>query len=160
MFSEDAPTTAKLSYELSEVQLRYETKVPPSKRPKIGCSKDGYEVLKANWSDDMELCESFNILMVNKANKVVGIYKMSKGGLSGTVVDLKLLFAAAIKSMAAGIILAHNHPSGSLQPSNADIELTKRVCQAGKILDISVLDHIILSPFGRYYSFADEGMIS
>lgn len=86
----------------------------------------------------------------------MAICPISKGGVSGTVVDLKIVFAAALKGRASSIILAHNHPSGNLKPSQADIELTRKFRKAGEILDISVLDHLILSPDGDYYSFADE----
>jgi len=81
---------------------------------------------------------------------------VSRGGTSGTVVDAKIIFAAAIKARADGIILAHNHPSGNLQPSQADLDLTRKLRQAGEVLDISILDHLILAPDSGYYSFADE----
>jgi DNA repair protein RadC len=86
----------------------------------------------------------------------MGLFHASKGGVAGTVVDLKVVFAAALKARASSMIFAHNHPSGNLLPSQADLDLTKRFKEAGKILDIQVLDHLILSPDDRYYSFADE----
>lgn len=107
----------------------------------------------------MELLEEFVVLFLNKANKVTGLFRVSRGGTCGTVVDIKIVFAAAIKALASGIILAHNHPSGNVQPSQADSDLTRKCRDAGKVLDIAVLDHLILSPEGGYYSFADEGML-
>ena len=86
----------------------------------------------------------------------MGMCPISKGGVSGTVVDLKIIFATALKGRASAIILAHNHPSANLNPSQADIDLTKKIGKAGRLLDINVLDHLILSPEGEYYSFADN----
>ncbi len=147
-------------FQVSEVEVSYKCKTPANLRPQISSSRDAYNVLASLWNEDqIELREAFKILLVNKANKVIGFNTLSQGGLSGTVVDLKILFAIALKSMAAGIIIAHNHPSGSLQLSQADIDLTRRIKKGGELLDIKLLDHIILSPEGTYYSFADEGMI-
>jgi DNA repair protein RadC len=97
-------------------------------------------------------------MFTNRANKVLGIFELSTGGVSGTVADPKLIFAAALKVAASGLILSHNHPSGNLQPSQADIDLTRKIKEAGKLLEIQLLDHIILTTEG-YYSFADEGLI-
>lgn len=107
----------------------------------------------------MEFLEEFVVLLLNKSNKVIGLFRVSRGGTCGTVVDIKIVFAAAIKAMASGVILAHNHPSGNLQPSHADIDLTRKCCEGGKLLEIAVLDHLILSPDEGYYSFADEMML-
>ncbi|MBL7870526.1 MAG: JAB domain-containing protein, partial [Cyclobacteriaceae bacterium] len=98
------------------------------------------------------------VMLTNRANKVLGIFEVSTGGISGTVADPKLIFAAAIKAAASGIILSHNHPSGNLQPSQADIDLTRKIKEAGRFLEIQLLDHIIITTEG-YYSFADEGLI-
>lgn len=147
-------------FQVSEVEISYKCKTPPNLRPIISGSRDAYNVFASLWDENqIELREEFKVLFVNKANKVTGFNTLSQGGLSGTVVDVKILFAAALKSMAAGIIIAHNHPSGSLQPSQTDIDLTRRIKKAGELLDMPLLDHIILSPEGTYYSFADEGMM-
>jgi DNA repair protein RadC len=144
-------------HQLAEVELVYKTKVNPSDRPKITTSRDAYQVLLTAWDDNtMELREEFKVLLVNRANRVLGIFELSKGGVSGTVADPKLIFTAALKANASNIILAHNHPSGNLQPSQSDMELTKRCKEAGKLLEVQVLDHIILTS-ERYFSFADEG---
>ncbi len=146
----------KVPLKVAEIQLSYKNKCKAKDRPQIRSSRDAYWILESNWSDQMALIEEFNILLLDRSNRVMAMCPISKGGVSGTVVDLKIVFASAIKGRASSIILAHNHPSGNLQPSQADIELTKKFEQAGKILDISVLDHLILSPDGVYYSFADD----
>jgi len=148
--------TEKLPTKVSEIQLTYKSKTKAVDRPQIRTSNDAYQLLHANWSDQMELLEEFNVLLLDRSNRVIGMYHASKGGMTGTVVDLKIIFAAAIKGRASSIILAHNHPSGNLLPSKADIDLTQKFKKAGNILDIPVLDHLILSPDGGYYSFADE----
>lgn len=144
---------------VSEVKVSYRSRLPVAHRPKISSSKDAEKVFRENWSDDMELLEECNVLFLTKANQVKGIYRASRGGTAGTVVDLKIIFSAALKGMAAAIIVAHNHPSGSVQPSQADIDLTRRLRNVGEALDMPVLDHLILAPHIGYYSFADEGML-
>src|ERR1039457_1416391 len=147
-----------VNYNLAEIQVSYRTTVKASERRKITNSKDSESVFREIWSDSMELKEEFYILLLNRANKVLGWYKVSEGGMSGTVVDPKLIFSTALKGLASSIILAHNHPSSNLKPSNEDINLTKRLKQAGELLEIPVLDHLILTTDGCY-SFGDEGMI-
>ena len=105
------------------------------------------------------LYEEFNVLLLNRANRIIGCLKLSKGGLTGTVVDIRILFATTLKSMACAIILAHNHPSGNLNPSEADKDLTSQIKQAGKLLDIQVIDHLILGINDDYVSFSDEGWL-
>jgi DNA repair protein RadC len=112
-------------YKVSEVKISYHNKVKLADSPQITCSKDAADIFYANWSDDMELIESFNILILNRANKVKGIFTVSKGGIAGTVVDAKIIFATALKALASSLILAHNHPSGNRKASKADIEITK-----------------------------------
>ena len=102
--------------------------------------------------------EEFWILQLNRANHVIGRARISAGGVSGTVVDSKMVFKPAIEVLATSIILVHNHPSGNLKPSQADIELTRKLKEAGKHLDIAVLDHIIVA-YSGFYSFADENIM-
>lgn len=147
------------NFQVAEITLAYRTKVKAADRPQITSSFDAFTVFTKQWSDLIEFQEEFNILLINRANRVLGIFNASKGSSCGTVVDPKLIFAAAIKGNAAAIILAHNHPSGNKQPSQQDIDLTKRLIKAGEILDIKVLDHLILTPEDGYFSFADESMI-
>ena len=152
-------TTEKTLFEVAEIQLSYKSKVKASLRPKISRSKDVEDVLRKYWNEDtLELHEQFKILLLNRTNRVIGIFEVSSGGLAGTVADPKLIFGCALKAAASGIILAHNHPSGALQPSQADLDLTKKLKEGGKLLDIQILDHIIITS-ESYYSFADEGLL-
>ena len=144
--------------QVSEVKISYRNRIKVADSPQIRSSRDVAEVLFANWSDDIEMIETFNVLFLNRANRVTGFFNVSKGGVTGTVVDAKIIFAAALKALACSIILSHNHPSGNRQPSQADIDLTSKLKKAGEVLDISVLDHLILTTEG-YFSFADEGKL-
>ena len=152
-------TNEKTFFDVAEIQLSYKSKVKASLRPKISSSRDAENMLRKYWSDDLlELQEEFKIILLNRYNKVIGIFTASSGGIAGTVADPKLIFGCALKAAASGIILAHNHPSGSLQASQADIDLTKKLRDGGKLLDIQILDHIIMTS-ESYYSFADEGLL-
>lgn len=144
---------------VSEIELIYRSKVKASERPHIASSRSAYNLAVLHWDQNkIELVEQFKILLLNQSNKVLGIYEMSSGGIAGTVVDIRLVFSAALKAAAVGIILIHNHPSGKTAPSDADKQITSKIIQAGKVLDISVMDHLIITP-GSYYSFADEGIM-
>ena len=115
-------TNEKKMYEVAEIQLTYKSNVKPSLRPKINGSKDAYELLKENWdASRIEFIEQFKVVFLNRANKVLGILEVSTGGVSGTVADPKVIFVAAIKANASSFLVAHNHPSGNLNPSQADI---------------------------------------
>ncbi|MDQ3846895.1 MAG: JAB domain-containing protein [Bacteroidota bacterium] len=144
---------------VAEVELVYKSKVKASERPQIVSSSDAYELLKTVWEDGkMDLVEQFKVLFLNRANKVLCLYNVSSGGITGTVADPRLIYTAALKVNAVSLILCHNHPSGSLKASRADEELTQKIKGAGAFLDIKVLDHLIVSSEG-YYSFADEGLL-
>lgn len=125
-------------------------------RPKIGTSRDAFNVI-APFLRDLHH-EEFWLLLLNKACEVIAREKLSTGGSAGTVADLKQVFKMALDARASALIAVHNHPSGNLKPSDADIDLTRRMKEAGKILDLPLLDHLIVSERG-YYSFADEGII-
>jgi DNA repair protein RadC len=125
-------------------------------RPRIGSSRDAFNVIAPLLRDLHH--EEFWLLLLNKASEVVARERLSTGGPAGTVADIKLTFKIALDARAAAIIAVHNHPSGNLKPSDADINLTKNMREAGKILDLPLLDHLIVSERG-YYSFADEGVI-
>lgn len=143
--------------ELAEINVSYSTK--NTDKEKVTSSLKAYEIVLKNWSlDTIELQEEFKILLLNNANQVLGIYAMSKGGITGTVVDIRLLFAVALKCNAIGIILAHNHPSGKLIASDCDLVLTKKIKSGAEILDIRLHDHLIVTKNG-YYSMADDGKI-
>ena len=144
---------------VTEVELVYKSKVKPSERPQVKSSKESYNLLLQTWDQNrIEFVEQFKVILMNRANRVLGIYVLSTGGVTGTVADPKLVFIAALKSNSCNIILSHNHPSGNLKPSKADEDLTNKIKQAGILLDIKVLDHIIVTSEG-YYSFADEGLL-
>ncbi|MGO2101732.1 MAG: RadC family protein [Psychroflexus halocasei] len=131
-------------------------------------SEDAHELTKIKSSQDVyhlmyayigELShEEFWIMMLNNSNKVIHKYNLSKGGITATMVDIRLLFKKALSQSATSIILTHNHPSGTLKPSQADKQLTAKVKKAGEILDIKVLDHLIITE-KSYFSFADEGLL-
>ncbi len=144
---------------IAEVSLVYETKIKSSDRIKISCSQDAYKALFDTWNKgSVEHIEEFKILLLNRANKVLGATTISQGGVSGTVVDLKLIFQYALKANASNIILAHNHPSGNRNPSDSDINVTKKAEAAANLLDMHILDHIILAPGDQYFSMKDEGV--
>lgn len=145
---------------ISEVSLVYQPKVKAVDRPRMDNSMESEAILREYWSNDIHLLEEFNFLMLDRGNSVIGFSNAAKGGIVGVMVDPRLIFAAALKARAVAIILAHNHPSGQLRPSSADMAITRRMVQAGQLLDIQILDHIILSPDGGYYSFADDGLIA
>lgn len=124
--------------------------------PSIKSSNDAYRLLSPMMGDLPH--EEFWIVMLNRANKIITRYNVSKGGLTGTVIDVRLILKKALEVYAASMIISHNHPSGNLSPSDADIKITKKIKEAGVIMDIPVLDHIIVTDNG-YFSFADEGLL-
>ena len=145
---------------VSEVTLIYKTKVKPKDRAKIASSRDAYQLLFDSWNKNtIEYVEEFKLLLMNRSNAVLGILEVSKGGISGTVTDIRIIFQAAIKANASGIIVCHNHPSGALNPSESDTKITHKIKEAGVIMDIQLLDHLILTMDGSYYSFADNGLL-
>lgn len=146
-------------YKVAEIELSYRNIVRISDRPKVKTSRDAYNVLLESWDKNkIEFIEQFKIILLNRASRVLGIYEVSSGGVTGTLVDPKIVFAAALKSNSSSIVLAHNHPSSNIQPSTEDINLTRKLKLGGSYLEINVLDHIIVTLTG-YYSFVDEGRI-
>jgi DNA repair protein RadC len=144
---------------ISEVQLIYKSKVKASDRKKITCSRDAHKIFMESWNPDtIEHIEEFKLLLMNRSNSVLGIMEISKGGISGTVADIRIIFQAAIKANACGIIISHSHPSGNLNPSESDTRLTQKVKDAGILIDVQLLDHLILTS-DSYYSFADNGLL-
>lgn len=143
----------------SEIELLYKSKVKTSERPKIESSYSAFEVALKAWDQGkIELLEQFKVLMLSNSNRVLGVLEISSGGITGTVVDIRLIFAALLKAKATAFILVHNHPSGKLIPSQADKQITQKIKQASQILDIALLDHLIITLEG-YYSFADQGAL-
>ncbi len=128
----------------------------PDEKPKIEGSKTAFDLIKGDLMDLPH--EEFWVILLNRANRIIRKKRVSEGGVSGTVADPKIIFKLAVDELASGIIVVHNHPSGNLKPSESDINLTKKIKEAGKVLEIALLDHLIIA-HDRYFSFADEGLI-
>ena len=145
---------------VNEIQISYKERITSPFWHKISSSKDAAELLYEHWNKNtIEVHESFKIVLLNNSNKVKGIYQLSQGGITGTMIDLRILFAVVLKTLSVAIILTHNHPSGKLQASEADIRLTEKIIKAAKLFDIAVLDHLIITPNGEFYSFSDNGLL-
>ena len=142
---------------VSEIEVTYSNK--NTDKVKITQSKDAYEVAIQHWNlNTIELQEEAKVILLNRANVVIGIYNLSKGGVSGCIVDIKLILSVSLKAVASGIILIHNHPSTALKPSSQDAKITDNLKAACKLVDIMLLDHLIINPT-MYYSMADNGAI-
>jgi len=149
-----------MNNEVSEVKLSYKSKVKASERPKVLNSKASFDILLKSFDHDtIELRETMKMLLLNRANKVLGVMDVSNGGTAGTVIDVKLIMQCALLSNASSIILCHNHPSGNLTPSTEDNNMTRKIKNACDIMSINLLDHIIITSEEKYYSYADEGRL-
>ncbi|UOY04973.1 JAB domain-containing protein [Muricauda sp. SCSIO 64092] len=145
---------------INEIEVSYRHEIPEFGWKKVSSSEEAAEVLFEDWDKgNIGLQESFKVVLLNNGNQVKGIYEISKEGITGTTVDLRILFAIVLKSLTVSIILCHNHPSGMLKPSANDKSITKQIQDASKLFNVKVLDHIILAPDGSYYSFADRGLV-
>lgn len=145
---------------ISEVKLIYRTKVKASERFQVKTSKDAFEIFIEAWDlDSIEHVEEFKLMLLTRSNKVLGIASISKGGINGTVTDVRIILQYAIKANASGIIICHNHPSGNLQPSESDLAITRKVKDSATVMDVQLLDHLIIIPEGKYFSMADEGVL-
>ena len=132
---------------ISEVRLVYRTKVKASERLKVKCSKDAFDIFMGNWDQDsIEHIEEFKLMLLTRSNKVLGLTSISKGGISGTVTDVRIIFQYAIKANASGIIICHNHPSGNVHPSETDMKITRKIKESALLMDIQLLDHLIVIP--------------
>lgn len=145
--------------QVAEITVSYKPTI--SNNPVVIRSEDAYRELRDFFPDEIiHLQEQFVVMYLNRANRIIGIYRLSTGGITGTVADPRLILGTALKVAATAIILAHNHPSGNLRPSRADEMITTKLKEACKYMDINLSDHIILSSSdGQYLSFADEGLI-
>jgi DNA repair protein RadC len=145
---------------VSEIEIIYKSKVKACLRPKIKDSRDAALIFRKYWNQNkISLLEECFAMYLNRANRVLAIMQVSAGGICGTVVDPRIIFSSALKLAACALIFAHNHPSQALQPSHADIDLTKTMKEGGKLLQIKVLDHLILGEEDAYYSMSDSGII-
>jgi len=141
---------------VAALELGKRRKVMPTKnRVKISSSKDAYEIMYQNFIDLLH--EEFWVLVLSRSNQVIKKQRVSIGGFSGTVADPKVIFKKALENNASGLILAHNHPSGNVNPSQSDIQLTTKLITVGESLDLPILDHLIFGD-NKYYSFKDEGL--
>jgi DNA repair protein RadC len=138
-------------YKAAEVKLIYETRVKASERYRIKNADDAAELLFKVWDKStIEHIEEVKMILLNRANQVLGVVHLSKGGLSGSIIDTRIILQYAIKANASSVILAHNHPSGNLNPSEADVRITERVKEALKLVEIQLLDHLILTYEEKY----------
>ena len=143
---------------IPELTLKYKSGL--IKKVQIKSSKDAADYLRLMFEDDtMEISESVVVVYLNRSNNSIGWFKVSQGGISGTVIDVRLVLVTALKCLASGMIICHNHPSGNISPSDADVKITQKLKEAGNLMSVQLLDHIILTPDGGYYSFADEGKL-
>jgi DNA repair protein RadC len=127
-------------------------------KSKIRTGQDAADFIRKFYGDDLTLFESFYLLLLNRGNNTIGYAKISQGGITGTVVDQRIVCKYAIDSLATGVILAHNHPSGNINPSESDKSMTRNLQQCLRVFDIQVLDHIILTE-DSFFSFANEGLL-
>jgi DNA repair protein RadC len=142
---------------VSEIEVSYSNKNP--NKVKIQSSASVFELIKNYWNYNLiEMQEEVKIILLNRANVVIGIYHLSKGGLTGCIVDVKLVLSVALKALASSIIVVHNHPSGNLKPSEADKGITSRLKRACDTVEITLLDHLIITKTS-FFSFKDEGLI-
>tara|TARA_R110002167_G_scaffold334025_4_gene541150 strand:+ start:336 stop:797 length:462 start_codon:yes stop_codon:yes gene_type:complete len=145
---------------VNEIKISYKGGLKSSMWHKISSSQDAAELLYEDWDEDtIALQETFKIVLLNNSNKVKGVYQISQGGITGTLVDLRILFAVVLKTLSVAIIITHNHPSGKLEASKTDITITNKIRKAAELFDIRVLDHLIITPNGDYYSFADNSLL-
>lgn len=146
-------------FTVAELTLSYRPTIKPNQRPKIKTPEQAHKIFLEHWNEDkIYLSEQFYMMLLNVRGNVLGIIELSSGGMSGTVVDLKMVFATALKACANSIIVAHNHPSGDIRPSEQDKAITNRIAEAGKILQVELSDHLIISP-DNFFSFSKEELI-
>lgn len=144
-------------HKVSEIQVSYSPNI--IEKSIVSTSESSYKIALNNWNlNTIEMYEEAKVMFLNNALKVIGIYNLSKGGISSSIVDIRLILSIALKSISTHIILIHNHPSTGLKPSKADIDITSKLKTACNFLDIKLLDHLIINK-ESYYSFADEGLL-
>jgi DNA repair protein RadC len=144
---------------VSEIEISYTPTQLSFNRQTIKCSNDFYEVFKQLFDAKLlNVREECFAIFLNRSNRIAGWYKVSSGGITGTVVDIRLTLSIALKSLSSGLLIAHNHPSGNLMPSSIDKGLTVKLKEAANLMDIKLIDHLIITNEG-YYSFADEGEV-
>lgn len=147
----------KQNTQVAELLVSYSPHIVSAQ--KISNSRESYSLITNYWNlDIIEMLEEVKVILLNKANKVLGIFDLSKGGICSSIIDVKIVLSIALKTLASGIIIVHNHPSGNLAPSKADIDITQKLKSACKIIELVLLDHLIISK-EDYFSFADDGLL-
>ena len=143
--------------EVSEIQVSYKPNKMVSS--KITTSFDAVQIIRKFWNEEtIEMQEEVKVILLNNSNCVLGIYNLSKGGITSSLVDVRLVLSVALKCLSPGIILVHNHPSGNLKPSLADLDIVKKLKESCKIMDINLFDSIIITK-ESFMSFADDGLL-
>ncbi|MFC3160918.1 RadC-like JAB domain-containing protein [Chryseobacterium arachidis] len=143
--------------EVSEIQVSYKPNKVAS--TKITTSFDAVQIIRKFWNEEtIEMQEEVKVILLNNSNSVLGIYNLSKGGITSSLVDVRLVLSVALKCLSPGIILVHNHPSGNLKPSSADLDIVKKLKESCKIMDINLFDSIIITK-ESFMSFADNGLL-
>lgn len=143
---------------VAEISISY--KPITACRPIIKTAEMAMSAFKPFFDEDLiNLQEQFVVMYLSRSNRVLGVYSHSKGGITGTIADIRLILGTALKTAACSIILCHNHPSSNLQPSQADIDLTRRIKEAAAIMDIKVIEHLLINSEFEYYSMAEQGLI-
>ncbi|VXC18076.1 JAB domain-containing protein [Chryseobacterium sp. 8AT] len=143
--------------EVSEIHVSYKPNKMVSS--KIATSFDAVQIIRKFWNEEtIEMQEEVKVILLNNSNYVLGIYNLSKGGITSSLVDVRLVLSVALKCLSPGIILVHNHPSGNLKPSSADLDIVKKLKEGCKIMDINLFDSIIITK-ESFMSFADDGLL-
>lgn len=145
-------------FEIKEIEIFYKSDTLKADRNKITSSVDAYAIFLKSYVSKIEYQEVFSVMFLNNNNDVLGIKTISTGSITGTLVDIRLIFQTALKAHATGLILCHNHPSGNLKPSQADKDLTAKIKKGAQFLDIKLLDHLIITS-ENYTSFADDNIL-
>lgn len=147
----------KQNTQVAELLVSYSPHIVSAQ--KIRNSRETYSLITNYWNlDTIEMLEEVKVILLNKANKVLGVFDLSKGGICSSIIDVKIVLSIALKTLASGIIIVHNHPSGNLSPSKADIDITQKLKSACDIMEILLLDHLIITK-EDYFSFADDGLL-
>lgn len=147
----------KTNTQVAELLVSYSAHIVSAQ--KVSNSADSYNIVTNIWNlSTIQIQEEVKVLLLNDALMVLGSYSLSKGGISSSIVDIRLVLSVALKAIATGIILVHNHPTGNLKPSKADLDITKKLKSACDVMGINLLDHLIISK-ESYFSFADEGLL-
>ncbi|WP_341221044.1 JAB domain-containing protein [Polaribacter atrinae] len=145
-------------FSIKEIDISYSYGTAKADRKKITSSLDAKDIFHSLIEKSIEYKESFLLLVLNNSNEILGIKKISEGGITSTIVDIRLIFQTVLKAHGVGFIICHNHPSGKLEPSNADKHLTEKIKEGAQTLDLKLLDHLIITKESAF-SFADEGIL-